>query len=362
MYSKETPYNDLLPLPPSINYDDVEILKAVNATNIALSELKGSAGFLPDQRLLLAPLTLREAVASNGIENIHTTVSDVLQAEVLSETEIRLPEKETLFYREALLTGLEAIKKNGKLTYEDIVQIQSIVEPEKKGIRQKLEGGVVRIKNRTTGAIIYTPPDDVATIERLLKNLEEYYNNAGTEIDTTVKASILHYQFEAIHPFEDGNGRTGRILMVLYFILQKRLDVPLLFISGYILGHRSDYYRLLSEVTEKGNWKEWILFILKGVEEQALFTRDTVVSVKALIDEYKETAVKNHLPVDLNFVDHLFSNAFYTYNHLSRTLSVHRNTAVTYLKKLEKAGVLKSMTVKKELVFYYPKFLDVLSR
>ena len=362
MYSKETPYNDLPFLPPNINYDDVDILKAVNATNIALSELKGSAGFLPDQKLLLAPLTLREAVASNGIENIHTTVSDVLQAEVLSETEIRLPEKETLYYRQALLTGLEAIRNNGTLTYDDIVRIQSIIEPEKKGIRQKLEGGVVRIKNRTTGTIIYTPPDDVATIEKLLKNLEEYFNDSDNEIDTTVKASILHYQFEAIHPFEDGNGRTGRILMVLYFVLRKRLDVPLLFISGYILGHRSDYYRLLAEVTEQGNWKEWILFILKGVEEQALFTRDTVVAVKSLIDEYKEIAQKNHLPVDVNFVDHLFSNAFYTYNHLAKALGVHRNTAITYLKKLESAGVLKSMTVKKEHVFYYSKFLDVLSR
>ena len=362
MYAKETPYNDLPVLPPNINYDDVDILKAVNSTNIALSELKGSAGFLPDQSLLLAPLTLREAVASNGIENIHTTISDVLQAEVLSETEIRLPEKETLYYREALLTGLRAIRQNGRLTYEDFIQIQSIIEPEKKGIREKLENGVVRIKNKTTGEIIYTPPDEKEVIEKLLRNLEEYYNDNTNDIDTTVKASILHYQFEAIHPFEDGNGRTGRILLVLYFILRKRLDVPLLFISGYILGHRSDYYKLLAEVTEQGNWKEWILFILKGVEEQALFTRSTVVFVKSLIDEYKDTAQKNKLPVDVNFVDHLFSNAFYTYNHLSRALSVHRNTAVTYLKKLEQAGVLKSMVVKKELVFYYPKFLDVLSR
>lgn len=362
MYSKENPYNNLPFLPPSINYDDVDILKAVNTTNIALSELKGSASFLPNQRLLLAPLTLREAVASNGIENIHTTVGDVMQAEVLSETEIRLPEKETLYYREALLAGLKAIKDNEKLTYEDIVNIQSVIEPEKKGIRQKVEGGVVRIKNTTTGTIIYTPPDDVATIEKLLKNLEEYYNDSNTDIDTTVKASILHYQFEAIHPFADGNGRTGRILMVLYFILRKRLDIPLLFISGYILSNRSEYYRLLAEVTEKNNWKEWILFILKGVEEQALFTRDTIVAVKSLIDEYKETAISNNLPNDVSFVDHLFSNAFYTYNQTAKILGVHRNTAVTYLKKLEEAGVIKSMTVKKELVFYYPKFLDVLSR
>ncbi len=362
MYSKETPYNNLPPLPPEINYDDVDILKAVNATNIALSELKGAAAFMPDQRLLLAPLTLREAVASNEIENIHTTVSDVLKAEVLSETEIRLPEKETLYYREALLTGLHAIEKNGQLTYEDIIRIQGIVEPEKKGIRKKVEGKVVRVKNRTTGTVIYTPPDEVTVIEELLKNLEKYYNDTDNEIDTTVKAAILHYQFEAIHPFEDGNGRTGRILMVLYFILRKRLDIPLLFISGYLLAHRGEYYRLLSEVTEQNNWKEFVLFILKGVEEQALLTRDTIVSVKTLIDEYKETAGTHNLPADVNFVDHLFSNAFYTYNSLAKALSIHRNTAVNYLKKLEEAEVLQSMTVKKELVFYYPKFLDILSQ
>ena len=362
MYSNEQPYNELPKLPPAINFDDIDILKAVNATNIALSELKGSATFMPDQHLLLAPLTLREAVASNGIENIHTTVSDVLQAEVLSETEINLPEKETLYYREGLLTGLSAITETSSLTYEDFIKIQSIIEPEKKGVRKKIDGQVVRIKNRTTGKIIYTPPDEVEVIGDLLKNLEEYYNSSDKEIDTTIKAAILHYQFEAIHPFEDGNGRTGRILMVLYFVLQKRLDIPLLFISGYILANRSEYYRLLSEVTVQGSWKEWILFILKGIEVQALSTRDTILSVKTLTNEYKEIAATNDLPMDVNFVDHLFSNAFYTYSHLSKTLSVHRNTAVTHLKRLESSGVLKSMTVKKELVFYYPKFLDILSK
>lgn len=362
MYSKEQPFNDLPQLPPEVNLDDIDILKAINTTNIALSELKGSASVLPNQTLLLVPLTLREAVASNEIENIHTTISDVLQAELLSETEINLPEKETIYYREALLSGLKSIQENNALTYEDIINIQAIVEPEKKGIRQKVEGAVVRIKNRTTGEIVYTPPDDVIIIERLLRNLESYYNENSTTIDATVQAAILHYQFEAIHPFADGNGRTGRILMVLYFIMRKRLEVPLLFISGYILKNKSEYYRLLSEVTEKQNWKDWILFILKGVESQALSSRDTVVAVKNLIDEYKQIAHANNLPMDADFIDHLFSNAYYTYNNTSKSLGVHRNTAITYLKKLEAAGVIKTITIKKEIVYFYPKFLNVLSQ
>ena len=150
--------------------------------------------------------------------------------------------------------------------------------------------------------------------------------------------------------------------MVLYFILRKRLEIPLLFISRYILNNRSEYYKLLAGVTENGNWKEWILFILKGVEEQANSTKDTIIAVKNLITEYKHIATEKELPTDANFIDHLFSNAFYTYNRLAQGLSVHRNTATSYLKQLQEAGVLESMTVKRELVFYYPKFLDILSK
>lgn len=361
MYSKELPYNDLPELPPSFNYDDVDVLKAVNSTNIALSELKGVSISLPNQSVLLSPFTIREAVASNGVENIHTTVSDVFQAEVLSETEIKLPEKETLFYREALLAGLTAISKNKKLTYGDIIKIQSILEPEKRGIRKKVNGKIVRIKNRSTNENIYTPPDDEIVIEKLLKNFDEQYTSE-VKTDATVQSAILHYQFEAIHPFEDGNGRTGRILMVLYFVLRNRLQMPVLFISGYLLKNRSEYYRLLSGVTERGEWKEWILFILKGVETQANFTKEAIIAVKTLMDEYKTIAQSQKLPADAVFIDHLFSNPFYTYNRLARNLSVHRNTAVSYLKKLESAGVLKSMAVKRELIFYYPKFLDILSQ
>ena len=140
------------------------------------------------------------------------------------------------------------------------------------------------------------------------------------------------------------------------------MEVPLLFISSYILKNRDNYYKLLAGVTEKGMWKDWILFILKGVEEQANFTEDTIVAVKSLVVEYKTTALAKKLPSDADFIDHLFSNPFYTYNRLSEELSVHRNTAISYLKQLQEAGVLNSMTVKRELVFYYPKFLDVLSR
>ena len=170
MYSKDLPYNDLPPLPLSFQYEDVDVLKAVNTTNIALSELKGASLSLPNQKILLAPLTLREAVASNSVENIHTTISDVLQAEVLSQTEIRLPEKETLFYREALLKGLQFLSDNKKITQENIIVIQSILEREKTGIRKKEVGKITRIKGNLTKEIIYTPPDDVEIIKNLLKN------------------------------------------------------------------------------------------------------------------------------------------------------------------------------------------------
>ena len=230
-FDPNKPFNDLPPLPPEFNFDDIDILKKVNKANIALSKLSGEAKSIPNREVLIEPLTFREAVASSEIENIHTTVDESFQDTFIVEAELKKEQKETKNYRKALLTGYELIKKNGFLNTNSFIEIQSVLEPDKPGIR-KVPG--IKIQNKTTKEIFYTPPEGESLIRNLLKNYEDYFNDFSDDIDPLIKMAVMHYQFEAIHPFLDGNGRTGRILMVLYICLAKRLDLPILFISGYI--------------------------------------------------------------------------------------------------------------------------------
>ena len=358
------PYNELPLLPPDFNFDDIEILKLVNRANIALSELNGTARTLPNRDLVFEPLSVREAVASSGVENIHTTVSEVFKAEVLDEDKTLSatdPRKETLYYKEALWKGVGIIVSKKFLSTNDYILIQEILEPRKSGIRkisQTKES--VRIENGITGEIIYTPPEDENRIRDLLKNFEDFYNiNTNEDIDLLIKMAILHYQFEAIHPFRDGNGRTGRILMVLYLVLVERLDLPFLFMSGYILKTKDDYYKRLREVTEQGKWKEWIIYILHGVIQQAKETNKVILAIRQLILEYKETAKIKKLPVSAAFIDYLFSKPVYTYKDLVKS-GIHLNTAQKYLNLLAKEGILQKSKFKKENIFYNPKLLALL--
>lgn len=251
-FNPEQPYNALPQLPPSFNFDDVEILKKVNNANIALARLSGEAKSIPNRHLLIEPLSFREAVASSEIENIHTTFNDAIQATYIDESELKIEQKEIKNYREALLKGYRLVIEQEFLNTNSFITIQSILEPTKPDIR-KIPG--TKIQNRSTGEILFTPPEGEDLIRKLLKNFEDYFNDTADEIDPLIKMAVMHYQFEAIHPFLDGNGRTGRILMVLYLCMVKRLELPILFISGYINQHKNDYFSLLSEVTHKENWK-----------------------------------------------------------------------------------------------------------
>jgi len=353
------PYNQLPFLPPKINLDDVAILKKVNAANIALSKLEGSSLAIPNRNLLIEPLSVREAVASSGIENINTTVAEIFQAELFPDKAQSKAQKETLHYKDALRVGFSLIQKQGFLHTNSFIEIQKILEPNKAGIR-KLSG--TSIANSSTGEILYTPPDGEDTIRRLLENYELYFNNFSDDVDPLIKLAILHYQFEAIHPFYDGNGRTGRILMVLYLILSKRLELPILFISGYINQHRSDYYRLLSAVTRDAVWKEWIMFILNAVETQATETAKTVTQIKKMHKEYKET-IKDKLPkiYTAELVDYLFANPFYSQQRLSQAVDKERKTAAKYLNSLLEEKLIEAFKFKREKVYFCPELLRLLS-
>lgn len=357
-FDPDAPFNDLPPLPPQTDLDDIDILKKVNKANIALSRLNGASLAVPNKSLLLEPLTVREAVASSGIENINTTISEVFQAELRPIIEASKPQKETMYYKKALLSGFTQVREKGFIATNAIIDLQSILEPERGGIR-RLPG--TKIADSNSDKVYYTPPEGEDRIRGLLKNFDDYFNNLNSDIDPLIRNAILHYQFESIHPFYDGNGRTGRILMVLHLVLSGRLDLPILFISGYINEHRSEYYRLLREVTAIGAWKPWILYVLNAIEVQAGSTAKTIDAMLALRNSLEPAmkAIKPAIPVK-EISEYLFSNPFYSRERLSESLSVHPNSSLKYLNALEKAGLVKSFTLKKEKVFFMDAFLTLL--
>lgn len=356
-FDPNKPYNGLPLIPPKFNFDDVDILKMLNSANMALARLSGLAMSLPNRELLIQSLTVREAVASSGIENINTTVEEVFQAALMDIPEISKAQKETLFYKDSLLAGYEIIQRQGYLNTNSFLNIQSVLEPDKTGIRKI----PVSIKNSSTGQVLYTPPVGEDLLRSLLKNYEDYYNTLDDGTDALIKMAILHYQFEAIHPFLDGNGRTGRILMVLYLVLAKRLGMPILFISGYINENRTEYYRLLRDVTVNSNWKGWVLYMLKAVEAQSINTLETVIKIRDLMSEYKERMAKELPKINkAELIDYLFSQPFYTQRQMAKSLNLTKNTVVKYMKLLEEKGFIRVLTDHKENIYFSEKFIEIL--
>lgn len=359
IYNPEKPFNNLPKLPPDFNFDDIEILKRVNKANIALSKLSGIAQSIPNRKMLLEPLTVREAVASSGIENINTTVEEVFQASLFDESRLTIEQKETLHYKEALLAGFEIIESKGFLNTNAMIKIHSVLEPDKKGIR-KVPG--VKIANTTTGQVIYTPPEGESLIRDMLKNLEDYFNDIeDDDTDALIKTAVCHYQFESIHPFLDGNGRVGRILMVLQLILAQRIHTPIIYLSGFINRNRSEYYRLLREVSSKNDWKSWILYMLKAIEEQANESTTTVIKIRDMMQDYREI-IKSKLPkiYSAELIEFLFSHPFYSQKVMSEEMGFSRNTSFKYLNELQKHSFLSLIKVRNENVFFSPKLLELL--
>lgn len=362
-FDPKKPYQDLPLLPPQVDFDDVDLLKLVNKANNSLYELKGAAHLLPNGFILISPLSVREAVESSGIENIVTTVADALRADIIyDKNELKGAEKEILNYRDALLEGFRLLQKDGFLNTNSIIQIQSILEPNKKGIRNIPD---VALRNSRTREVRYTPPEGPDIIRDKMKNLEDYFNNIEEfdDIDPLIRAAVIHYQFEAIHPFFDGNGRTGRMLIVLYLVKVGRLDLPILFLSKYILENQEDYYKLLLEVTSKNNWREWVIYLLKGIDKQAQETKEKIIAIKDLMSVYKNMEVELGKAGVMSgaVIDYLFSNAFYTQQTMSLKLGVHRNTAAKYFSELEILGVVKKFKYKRENIYYNETFIKILN-
>ena len=260
------------PLPPVVDCETVAILKQLNRASRVLGQLKGEVSKIPNSQILLDTLTLQEAKDSNEIENIVTTDDEMYQASI-DEAVASVTAKEALNYAAAIKLGLDIVRNKGLLTTNDIQRIQHIISPNHP--LRKIPGTV--LKNHKTQEVVYTPPQRSDEIMQLLDNLERYINVPEFHnLDSLIKMPIIHFQFESIHPFYDGNGRTGRLLNILYLVQQGLLDLPVLYLSSYIIKNKGDYYRLLQEVRTKGAWEEWILWMLKGVE---LTAKETIVVV-----------------------------------------------------------------------------------
>lgn len=337
------PYNDLPLLPPPINLQDTDILLKTIEVERSISQLRARLTLnkrsVANTLDLLSPLFVPEAVASSGVENIITTNNSVYVAKLKEDHDLTVSEKETMRYADALMLGARLINKKGFLATNDYLRIQGELEPGNKGIR-RIPG--TKLQNPKTGKVYYTPPEGEMLIREKLANFEIYFNDKSPVSEVYARMAILHYQLEAIHPFIDGNGRTGRILMPLYLTLQGELPVPILFISQYILNYRDEYYEKLRGVTNYGRWKAWILYIMSAAQEQADYTTQVLDKIQKNLSEVKEllkSKYKNMYSSEM--VDFLFSRAYFTEKQFEEELHISFPTARKYLSILEDEKIVK---------------------
>lgn len=303
-------------------------------------------------------MVLQEAKDSSEIENIITTHDELFRAG-LDIASVTNETKEVQHYREALLKGYALVQEHGLLLKRDIVSIQKELEQNDAGVRR--QSGTV-LRNVATGEVVFEPPQEYEIIQELLTNLEQYINEPNF-IDPLVNMAIIHYQFETIHPFYDGNGRTGRIINILYLILKELLDIPILYLSSYIIQHKTDYYRLLQEVRTKDNWEEWILYMLDGVEQTSLGTIGLINDIHKLMGETKEK-IKVELPkiYSKDLVEILFMHPYTKIDFLVNGLNIARQTASIYLNELEKIGILQSIKIGRSKFFINVELFDMLKK
>lgn len=330
---------NLRPLPLKQDIESKKVLKKLASAHRALAELKGIVSSIPNENILINTLGLQEAKDSSAIENIITTHDDIFKAQLNLDGFKSLNAKEVQNYISALKKGFELIKKNRILKNNDIITIQSELEKNNAGFR-KVPG--TTLKNAATGEIVYTPPQDYNTIRDLMKNLEQYINDPTmSDFDTLVKMAIIHYQFESIHPFYDGNGRTGRIINVLYLVMNDLINLPVLYLSRYIIEHKVDYYKLLQEVRETDNWENWVLYMLDSVEQISKETIVLIGKIRDLIYEYKNLLRNNYKFYSQDLLNNLFKHPYTKIEFIENDLGVSRITASKYLNLLAKDNVLK---------------------
>ena len=344
-------------LPLKKDIETKEILRATITAHKTLAELKGIANSLPNQKIVINTLVLQEAKDSSEIENIITTYDEIYRSDI-SDSFINSDIKEVQNYKDALYLGFEIIKTKKFLTINHIKEIQSTLEKNDAGFRK--QSGTV-LKNPTTGEIKLVPPQNPKDIEELMTNLVDYINDSSLEdFDSLVKMAIIHYQFESIHPFYDGNGRTGRIINILYLVLENLLDVPILYLSRYIIKNKADYYKLLNDVSFNDGLNNWILFILKGIEEISKETIKTIKNIENLMNETKNIIIEQKPKIySKDLLEALFYHPYTKRAFIEEQLNVSRPTATSYLNDLEKLGILSSKKIGKEVFYVHNKLFEL---
>lgn len=353
-----------LPLPYDL--ESKEILRMVSRANRRLAELKGVAQTIPNENILISTLTLQEAKDSSEVENIITTQDDLYKADLdIRERITKAAEKEVMNYREALQVGYNEVRANHILTLSTIKNIQAQLEHNTAGFRS-VPGTVLK---RNDGFVVYTPPQDNLAIATYMDNLEQFINDADfCELDPLIKMAIIHHQFESIHPFYDGNGRTGRIVLILYLVATELLDLPILYLSRYITHNKAEYYRLLQAIRDKNNnnqqeWTDWILFILRGVEQTAIETIEMVKGISNLMNDYKKILrpifgkqYKHEL------LNNLFFHPYTKIEFVERDMQVQRKTAAKYLNMIVGTGLLEKVKLGKSNYYVNTRLVDLFTR
>ena len=351
------------PIRPLQEYENVEttrVLKALVRAHKALGELKGLALSMPNQNILLSTLSLQEAKESSAIENIITTQDDLYQSNYLTQEFTSSEAKEVHSYAKALKVGFELVTTTGLLTNSSIIKIQQTIENNNAGFRK--QAGTTLINNKTKD-IIYTPPQSEKVVLTLMGELEQFINTDDlSDYDVLTKMAMIHHQFESIHPFYDGNGRTGRIINILYLTKQNILGTPILYLSRFINQNKDEYYKLLQSVRESENWEPWLLYMLKALEVTALDTSKTIQDLILLMQEYKQT-IKVKLPkiYSHELINNLFSHPYTKNEFLVEELGIHRNTARRYLDSLVVIGLLKKEKIGNQNFYINKKLFILLS-
>lgn len=356
-FDRNIPYNHLPGLPPSVDLETVPILKMAVRANKAVAELKISGHLIPNQAVLIQALGLSEAKLSSEIENIVTTNDELYKAFADSNLPIEPQTKEVLYYKDALWHGFRSLtEKKRLLTTPLFIELVEILKNSTQGIRKL--GGTKLVNS--AGEVKYTPPEGEDTIREKLSNLEVFMH-VETSLDPLIKMAVMHYQFEAIHPFSDGNGRAGRILNILYLVDKQLLDLPILYLSRYIIENKAAYYNGLQQVTESGAWESWILYMLQGLEETAIATRKRILNIYHLIQETAET-VRSKLPriYSKDLIEVLFRSPYCKIKFLEESSIARRQTASVYLKELEQIGVLRSFKMGRDIYYVNDPFLKAL--
>jgi Fic family protein len=365
-FDRNIPYNQLPPLPPAIElYRDEEVINKLMLASRRLAELKGLASTLPNQSIFVNTIALREAKASSAIENIFTTDDELYRSLSYQEDDyLEGPAKEILHYREALWKGFQRIKAEKTLTIDTIIDVYREVKKTHDSIRPYQ--AEVLIKKRGWGSLVaetvYTPPRGKGVVEKKTAELLEFLNDdTKYPIDSLLKMAMAHYQFEAIHPFRDGNGRTGRILCILYLIQKQLLDLPILYLSAYILQNKDEYYWNLNGVTGTLLWRSWILYMLEAVSQTAEYTIDKILRIKSLMEKTKAMMQENGLPVGRMDVPKLFEQPYIRPKNLLSDKIKSINTAKKYLSQLESLGMLTKEKVGKEYIWFNTDLMTILS-